>query len=109
MITMNITEEHVEKAMIYLAETDEPWATAKAERIRTERRLKSFMALAKKASGAKSNVSREDDAYASDGYQEAIGDEFRAVVAEETLKAKRASAALRIEVWRSLSANRRRS
>jgi hypothetical protein len=102
-----MTEAQVEKAMHYLAETDEPHAKAKALVKGLEQSLKTVKAIA--YLGAEGTVAeRESQAYASmeyraqtEAYQNAVGD-------YELLENKRTRAVLTIDVWRTMEASRRR-
>lgn len=106
---MNITETRIEEALTFLAQTDDDFGTLKAEAKRAERRLKSTVALAKKASEEKSQAAKETDAYASEHYQKATDDEFRATENLEQMRARRDREHLVIDVWRTIEASRRRA
>ena len=106
---MNISEERIEMALRKLAETDERFGTLKAEDKRAERRIKSTVALAKKASNQTSQAAKEADAYASKDFELAVEDAFRVTKELEILRAERDREHLVIEVWRTLEASRRRA
>jgi hypothetical protein len=101
-----ITEDRLQKALTYLAETDEELAQLKANVERAEylkKRVRSAMFLS--ASGpveerkAKAEVSQE--------VENIEHDYTRALVAYEHIAAKRKTEALIVDVWRSINANRR--
>ena len=106
---LDITDQDVENILNFLAGTDRPFAEAmKAMRL-AERRLKTTVAVLKQQSDAKSNAAKEDDALASEAYATATITEAEALGDLELLKAQRASALSRLDTWRSLGANRRKS
>lgn len=104
-----MTEEDMWRCHRFLAGSDTTYAEAIAERGRCDKRLKAVVALLKQQSNEKSQAAKETDAYASQGYAEAVQEEFEAVKTLEVLKAQRSSATLKIDIWRSLEASRRRS
>jgi len=101
-----IDEKHAEKALHYLAETDEAYAEAKTKAKGLEYRLKTAKAAAfLEADGTVAE--REALALNDLGYREML-DEFEdAMLDMEIYQAKRKRAELTIEFWRSLNANRR--
>lgn len=106
-IRMMITEEQAESALNYLAKTDQEWAEAKARVQATDYLRKSTRAEIKLEKEAANNV-RLDIAEASDTYRRVCGDHVDAIQAFALIDARRKSAELRIEVWRSENAARRR-
>ena len=104
-----VTQTRMEKALYYLATTDEDLAGAKAERVKADRMLKTVLALSKRASNASTVADRETEALCSDTYQNAIEEEFKAIAAHELLMAKRSTEQTIIDVWRSLNASQRKS
>ena len=104
---MQITDERLTKALTYLAETDQACAYAKAlvEGLSEQRKtLKSILMM---KSLQKSNDMRTADAYASEQYQEHVEKLQNAIADYETMRNKRMTEQLIIEVWRSCNANRR--
>ena len=102
-----ISQQRMEKALKYLAETDEEYAYAKTHALKMERKAKSVfrvMFLAESGTVAE----REAKADKSNEYQEASEAEFTAKTHLEHIKAKRDTEALVIDVWRSLNASQRR-
>ncbi len=104
-----MTEDEMWKCHSFLAKTDRPYAEAVANKVRLDRKIKATLAFLKQQSNEKSVGAKETEAYASHEYQTAMEEEFEAVKALELLKAQRSSATLKIDIWRSLEASRRRS
>lgn len=103
------TEEDMWRCHQFLAGSDIPYAAAVAEKGRCDRMLKAKLAFLKQQSPEKSAAAKETDAYASEAYAEAVQEEFLAIKTLEVLKAQRSSATLKIDIWRSLEASRRRA
>lgn len=103
---MNVTPERAEKALRYLAETDEDVALAKSRVSACEYLLKR-----KEAHGflsASGNIEeRRSIARTSDEYSEACKEYTDALTAYEHLKAKRETERLVWETWRSINASQR--
>ena len=103
--TINI--QAVERALKYMADTDEEAAKAKALVKALEHSFKTIVATEfMKATGAQGE--REKIAHASPAYREHNEKYQNAVADYELLANKRKRAELTIEVWRSLNANQRR-
>lgn len=101
-----ISEDRLEKALRYMAETDAPCAAAKGDVERAEYRCK--MVRAREFMTAEGSVeARKAAAEVSDSVQQAETDRCNAIVAFEAIKAKRQTEALIIDVWRTLEASRR--
>lgn len=103
---MIVSDDRCQKALKYLASTDEDAARAKAhlEGLQEQRKtVKAMMFM--QAEGAQQT--REQQAYNSDEYKQHIEKIENAVLDFETLKQKRLTEALIIEVWRSCNSNRR--
>lgn len=101
-----VSDERVEKAMVYLAETDLPAAQAKARAKSLEqfgKTVKAFGFL--EANGTVAE--REATALTTKEYQDYLSQYEAAVVESEQFANKRATEAGIREVWRSLQANRR--
>ena len=101
-----ISEDRLEKAMRYLAETDEELAEAKGEVLRCEQLLKRIqyrlfesadgsIELRKAKAGMSAETARAEEELVS------------AIVKYEGLRAKRDTESTVVEVWRSLNASRR--
>ena len=97
----------IDNDLQYLAQTDEQYAELSA----STKRLEDTMKHAKGSfiSESKSSVSKaENEYYASAEYLEAIDLLKKSNVMVNTLRNKRATAILRIDVWRTLEASRRK-
>jgi hypothetical protein len=105
---IDIDEERVGKAMRYLAETDLPYAEAKAALESSEilrKRVRARVFLTEDGTVAERQAEAEthhDTEAADDQY-------VNAIKAFEELKARRQRAELLIDVWRSLEATRRKA
>ena len=102
-----ISEERLEKAMIYLAHTDEEAAKAKAlckklEKIERIIRGEAFL----RASGTVAE--REAKAVTSEQYKEHVSYAENCWVDAELLDNKRHTEEVIVDVWRTMSANLRR-
>ena len=102
-----ITEERLEKAMIYLAHTDEDAAKAKAlckklEKIERIIRGEAFL----RANGTVAE--REAKAVTSEQYKEHVAYAENCWVDAELLDNKRHTEEVIVDVWRTMSANLRR-
>ena len=102
-----ITEERLEKAMIYLAHTDEEAAKAKAlckklEKIERIIRGEAFL----RANGTVAE--REAKAVTSEQYKEHVAYAENCWVDAELLDNKRHTEEVSVDVWRTMSANLRR-
>ena len=101
-----ISEERLEKALRFLAETDEDFAESKVHMLRLEYATE----LAKKRvflTETGNNEERKAKAESSDHVQTVLGTYLDAVGAFEKKRAKRSTEELIVEVWRSLEASRR--
>ena len=102
-----ISEERLEKAMIYLAHTDEEAAKAKAlckklEKMERIIRGEAFL----RASGTVAE--REAKAVTSEQYKEHVSYAENCWVDAELLDNKRHTEEVIVDVWRTMSANLRR-
>jgi len=102
-----ITEERLEKAMIYLAHTDEDAAKAKAlckklEKMERIIRGEAFL----RANGTVAE--REAKAVTSEQYKEHVAYAENCWVDAELLDNKRHTEEVIVDVWRTMSANLRR-
>lgn len=101
-----ITDEQAEKAADFIRDNAEKFAQAKANRIYLEGYGKSLKAvLFNDAEGAA--AVRENLAYADARYHEHLKQLRDAVFEEEKIKGLISAAEMKIEVWRSESANAR--
>jgi hypothetical protein len=101
-----IDESRVEGAVEFLRDTAKQYGQARGYMAFAEgnlRRIKSLELLAAEGSLGE----REAKAYASPRYLEALQDLQNATAEYETLRARRESAAITVDVWRSQNAARR--
>ena len=101
-----VSDKRVERAMIYLAESDEKAAKAKAKAKAMEqvgKTIKAFGFLEAEGTVAE----REAKSLRTPEYEKHLEDYETAVMESERYANKRATAAGIREVWRSLQANRR--
>ena len=105
-MAFEISQEKMEAAMMFLAETDIPAAKAKG-RVKAldqyGRTVKAFGFL--EATGTEAE--REAKSYASDKWKQHVDNVEQAVIDAEALENQRASAMGVRDVWRTLQANRR--
>lgn len=103
-----ISDERMSKALIYLAETDEPCAILRAEMERAEFKAKATKdALFMRLEGTVAE--RSAQAGCSDEYANAQGAYFDLLKQFESMRNKRSTESIVIEAWRSVSANRRQA
>lgn len=102
-----ITQDQVEAAVIYLAESAKEYAQACGRRYYMEEKRKSVKATFFNASQRKTAAERENEAYAHPDYLALLESIREAVEDEVLLRALRAGAEARIEVWRSQESSRR--
>ena len=105
-MAFEISQEKMESAMMFLAQTDIPAAQAKGKVKALDqygRTVKAFGFL--EATGTVAE--REAKSYASDKWKQHIDSVEQAVIDAETLDNQRASAMGVRDVWRTLQANRR--
>lgn len=101
-----ISDERLTKALTFLAETDEEVAELKGVVAALEYRAK--MARAAAFTAADGSVEqRKQTAELDPNVQIVEGNLNAAIIKYEAKRAKRATEALIVDVWRSLSANRR--
>jgi len=104
---MSISDERMERALRYLAETDELVAEAKTQVVRLEflaKRVRARVFLT-----APGDTVREREAYTetTEDVKDVDETQVQAILAYEKLRAKRTTEELVIEAWRSLNASRR--
>jgi hypothetical protein len=102
-----VSDERCSKAIDYLVATDEPCAKLKTDVAAREYALD----LAKKRmfleSEGSSVEARKATAEVSMDVQFAVEAHLKAIVAFETVRARRATAAMIVDTWRSCNSNRR--
>lgn len=104
-----VSEEDVERALVYLAEKADDAAEAKATRIYLEEYRKSLKAMLMKEHGNLPVNAQERDAYASMDYVRHLDALKEAVKNDEKHRFLREAAEAKIEVWRTQQADTRRS
>lgn len=101
-----ISDERAHKALVFLAETDEPCAVAKAEMERAEFRVKA----------AKQTVFLHEDGTVAErtaradlhpSVSEAVDAYCKAVATYQRLANKRSTESVVIDAWRTIQSNRR--
>lgn len=103
-----VTEQQVHDAVDFLNHGSRDHAEAKADRVKAEHMLKHVKALVMKQCIVGMPVSgQEREALASDAYKEQIQKLWSATVREETIRADRENERLKVEIWRTQSANLR--
>lgn len=103
-----VTEERMNSALDYLANTDKPCAEAKSLAEGRKEHKKTILAVEfLKATG----TGQEKDAksHSSEAYREWQTQYEAAVLDYETMRNRRTTATLLVEVWRSLNSNRRQA
>jgi hypothetical protein len=103
---VRVTDERAEKALRYLAETDETCAELKTDAERMEFAAKAIKdSIFKRLAG--SVADRQAEAGSNVEYENAMVGYFNALQSFEAMRNKRNTEALVIEVWRSVTASRR--
>lgn len=102
-----VSDEDVEKALDWLRDNAAAIGEAKREAVKAEHMLKHHRAVAMKVSGENAVSAQEREAFASTAYAAAIEATANAAGKYEEMRALREAAALKIETWRSASANYR--
>ena len=102
-----IDTKDVERALKYLADTDEAHAKAKALVKALEHGFKTIKAE-EYLNAQGTNGEREQKAYASTAYKEVTNRYAQAVVDFELMENKRERAVLTVDLYRTLSANQRK-
>ncbi len=103
-----IDEAKLERAMNYLAETDEVGAELKTNVARTEYMAKVAESMVFNLLEGGAEV-RKHCARADSAVREAWETHFKALQAYEVVRARRERAVLTVDVWRSQNANRRQA
>lgn len=102
-----VTDEQVEAALDWLRDNAKAIGQAKREAVKAEHMLKHTKAIAMKLHSDLPVSAQEREACASPQYAEAIDRTANAAGVFEEMKSLREAAALKIEVYRSSSANYR--
>ena len=102
---MSISAERMEKALVYLAETDEPCANLRADMERAEFRAKATKdAIYKRLEGTVADRTAEAGAHPE--YAAAMEKYFGFLSAWEHVRNKRSTESIVIDAWRSLNSSR---
>ena len=104
------SESYIFRSLDFIRDNAPAYAKAKSERVYLEEFRKSKKALLMRdaeIAGHKSAVAQEREAYANDEYLRLLDGLKIAVEQEETLKWLIVGAQAKIEVWRTIEANRR--
>jgi len=105
-----ISEQRLEKALSFLAETDETNAEANANVKYLDRLLKRKNALHITGNTEDKSISaKEQSYYASTTYKTAVDEIFNAEVKASTLENKRDKEGLIIDLFRTLESSRRKN
>lgn len=107
MTNQLVSDADVEKALDWLRDNATEIGDAKATAIRTERMTRHVKALEMKKHAGLAVSAQEREAYASEAYVAALESEALAAGEYEKMRGLREAAALKIETWRSASANYR--
>jgi len=99
-----VTEDRVQKALDYLAESAGKLGAARERAKLAEHKIKHVEALMFKASDETSNDKRQADARTTEAYVKAITEDAQAAGELANLYALREAAAALIEAWRSQEA-----
>lgn len=94
-------------AVDFIYRTAPKYAQAKAQRVYLEEFRKSKKALLMKSSGESAVAAQEREAYSHQEYQDLLKGLQVAVETEEELRWSLVAAQLRVEIWRTRSANNR--
>ena len=105
---MAINQDDMERAVEYLANSDEDYARAKAlyDGLMEQRKVVKAKAFLRSREGPQ--TAKEQDAYASQAYQEHLQKIEVANLEYLTLHTKRSTETIVIDCWRSLNAARRK-
>lgn len=105
---MEINRELMEKAVMYLAETDEAFARARAIRDSLEEQKKPILASIFMRANGGSAAANKEIALNSMEYRQHLERWENANLDYLTLQAKRRTAEIQIDCWRSLNSARNR-
>ena len=106
---MIVSETECDKAVDYIRDNAPKVAQAKGQLVYLESYGKSLKATLMKHSDEKSAAAQERDAYASDQWIRHCEELRDATVEYEMARGMVSSASIKIEVWRSESANNRKN
>ena len=106
-MAIKLTDDHINRALAYLASTDEEYAQAKALAEGLAQQRKSLKAMLMLESNAKTDKLKEAEAYAHERYQEHLLAQQNAFADFEILKNKRMTYALKIDMYRTVMSARK--
>ena len=105
---MAITQENMEKALHYLAESEEEWANLRASKDLESKRLEIVLSSGIIESNSSSIAGKTVDARLTEDYKRVIEENQQLLEAFYLIDAKRKRAEILIDTWRTLEASRRR-
>jgi hypothetical protein len=103
---MLITEARLQKALTYLAETDEPAAALRADAERAEFKAKAIKDAMFLAADGSSVAERMAIAGKCEQFATAMDEYFAALRASDAMRNKRSTESIVIDCWRSLNSGR---
>jgi hypothetical protein len=102
-----VTNEEMYEAMVYMDQSPHDYAEAVADAEYAAYKIRMAEAVGILVSGERNAARQQADARTSQAYANAVEDNRRAQMQAEMMKARRAAAQLKIEVWRTLRADQR--
>lgn len=105
---MSVSIERMEKALVYLAETDELAATLKADMERMEYKARAIRDAVFRRLSDGGVADRQALAGSSEEYATAMEAYFVALARSEYVRNKRSTESIIVEVWRSVNSSRNR-
>lgn len=105
---MTVSIDRMEKALVYLAETDELAATLKADTERAEYKARAIRDAVFRRLSDGGVADRQALAGSSEEYGAAMEAYFVALARSEHVRNKRSTESIIVEVWRSVNSSRNR-
>lgn len=105
---MSLTQEQAEAAADYIRDHANEYAQAKADRIQLEHFVKSKKAMLMQSAQGESSAAKEMNALAHPEYIKCLEGLRAAVAIEEKVKWLMTAAELKIDIWRTEEASKRR-
>ena len=103
-----ISQESMEKALNYLAESEEQWSELKASKDLESKRLEITLASGIIDSNSDTQAGKKVDSLNSVEYKDTVEQYQQLLEAFYLIDAKRKRAEITIDTWRSIEASRRR-
>lgn len=103
---MKVTDDEMERAVMFLASSDENYARAKSYFNGLDRQTKTIKAMAFIRSAEKTAAGKEQEAYVSPAYRAHLEKMESAELEYLTLQEQRNTSIVMIDVWRSLNSAR---